>query len=94
MSTAREDYARRKDQLRRLREEANSRIFARADQMFPELGLESYRGGWRGSKKLYGDEPQVKRKDKTVITSNVPFRILSRAASQFHFTITYPPEIV
>lgn len=52
------------------------RLFAQADALFPEFGLQQWRGGWRCARKLDGSPSR--RPDKCVITHKVPGRILEQ----------------
>lgn len=52
------------------------RMFAQADSLFPELGLQQWHGGWRCARKLDGSPSR--RPDKCVITRKMPGRILEQ----------------
>lgn len=62
-----------------------SAIFERADQAFPELQLERFAGGWRSARKLDGSAPKTARRDKTVVTNQVPNRLLEQGGESLTF---------
>lgn len=53
-------------------------LFSRLDRAFPSYKFDSYRGGWASRFKLDGTEPKEPRRDKCVVTSRYPSRIMEQ----------------
>ena len=55
-------------------------LFEMADKVFPEMGFQRYRGGYRWASpcKLNGDRSHDGRRDKSVITPRYPHRVLEQ----------------
>ena len=53
-------------------------LFERVDSVFSTMGFQRYRGGWSSPNKLDGTRSHDNRKDKSVITSKQPNRVIEQ----------------
>jgi replicative DNA helicase len=68
-----------------LQREIYPRIFDRANTIFVELNFTKRGRDWQSPLKLDCSRPSTARKDKTVITSSKPFRILEQGGASVSF---------
>lgn len=55
-------------------------LFDRVDEAFPSMDFQPYRGGWASPFKLDGSRSHDGRRDKSVVTQNVPTRVYEQGS--------------